>query len=136
MANRFVTLMEKIGHDIKVAWIDVVKYLPAASALASLIFPAQSATISGVVHSVDLIQQAVAAVEQKFVAAGAPSGAGPQKLAQVLTMVNPVVTRLLANEGVNYNQTQITKIINAVCAVMDALPAPSPTTATPVPAEN
>jgi hypothetical protein len=126
--------MEKIGHDIKVVWIDVVKYLPAASALASLIFPAQSGGIPGVVHSVDLIQQAVATVEQKFVAAGAPSGSGPQKLAQVLTMVSPVVTKLLAAEGIDYNQTQITKIINAVCAVMDAIPAPA--TATPAPAES
>lgn len=116
--------MEKIGADIKAAWSDVVKYLPTASALAGLLFPAQAATIAGVVNSVDLIQQAVATVEQKFVAAGMPSGSGTQKLAQVLSIVGPTVTQLLAAEGLNYNQTQITNIVNAVVAVLNVQSAP------------
>jgi len=123
----FVSLMDKIGHDIKVVWQDVVKYLPAASALASLIFPAQAAGIAGVVNSVDLIQQAVATVEQKFAAAGNPTGTGPQKLAQVISLVSPTVTQLLSAEGLNYNQAQITNIVNAVVAILNVQAAPPET---------
>jgi hypothetical protein len=125
MSNAFVSLMDKIGHDIKVVWADVVKYLPAASAIASLIFPAQAAAIAGVVNSVDLIQQAVATVEQKFAAAGNPAGTGPEKLAQVLSIVTPTVTQLLAAEGLNYNTTQITNIVNIVVGILNINPAPA-----------
>lgn len=112
--------MERIGHDIKVVFEDVVKYLPAASTLAELIFPAQSAAIAGVVNSVDLIQKAVATVEQKFAAVGNVTGTGAQKLAQVLSIVGPAVTSLLAAEGLQYDQAQVTSIINAVVAVLNA----------------
>ena len=128
MTSTFVSLMDKIGHDIKVVWEDVVKYLPAASALASLLFPAQVATITGVVNSIDLIQKAVATVEQKFAAAGNPTGTGPQKLAQVLSLVSPSVTQLLTSEGLHYNSAQITNIVNAVVAILNVQEAPATTT--------
>ena len=124
MANKFITVMEAIGRDIKKAWTDVVPYLPAASALASLLFPG-SAQVAGVVNSVSLIEQAVTVVEQKFVAAGSPSGSGAQKLAQVLSIVTPTVTQLLAQEGIAVNQTQVTNIVNAVVAVLNVSPAPA-----------
>ena len=120
MTNKFITVMEAVGRDIKIAWEDVVKYLPAASALAELIFPAQAATITGVVNSMGLIQQAVATVEQKFAAMGNATGTGAQKLAQVISIVGPTVTQLLASEGLNYDQAQVTNIINAVVAVLNA----------------
>lgn len=119
MSNKFISIMEAIGRDIKRVWDDVSRYLPPVEALAALIFP-QSAALSGVINSVQLIQQAVATVEQKFVAAGAPSGSGPQKLAQVLTIVTPTVTQLLADEKISVNQQQITNIVNAVVAVLNA----------------
>lgn len=119
MANAFISLMEKIGHDIKVAWDDVVKYLPAASDLAKLVFPAQAATLTGVVNALGLIQQAVAMVEQKFAAAGISTGTGVQKLAQVISIVGPTVTQLLAAEGLQYNEQQIENIINAVVAILN-----------------
>lgn len=127
MTSAFVSLMDKIGHDIKVIWADVVKYLPAASELAAVIFPAQAATIAGVVNSVDLIQQAVATVEQKFAAAGNVTGTGAQKLAQVISMVSPTVTQLLTSEGLHYDSAQVTNIINAVVAVLNVQEAPSGT---------
>jgi hypothetical protein len=124
MTNKFISIMDKIGADIKVAWSDVVKYLPAAASLAALIFPAQAAAITGVVSSVDLIQQAVATVEQKFAAAGNPTGTGPEKLAQVISLVSPTVTQLLTAEGLNYNAAQVTNIVNAVVAVLNVQEAP------------
>lgn len=120
MTNKFISVMERVGHDIKIAWEDVVKYLPQVSALASLIFPAQEAAIAGVVNSVDLIQKAVVTVEQKFAAAGAAAGTGAQKLAQVISIVGPTVSQLLTAEGLNYDQAQVNNIVNAVVAVLNA----------------
>lgn len=124
--NEFVSIMERVGHDIKVAFEDVVKYLPAVSTLAALIFPADAAAISGVVNSIDLIQKAVVTVEQKFAAVGNVTGTGTQKLAQVLSIVGPTVTSLLSAEGLNYNQAQVTSIINAVVAVLNAKDSVAP----------
>lgn len=120
----FISIMTKIGHDIKVAWQDVVKYLPSAEALASLLFPA-AAGLPAVINSVNLIQQAVATVEQKFVAMGAPSGSGTQKAAQVIAIVGPAVTALLASEKIEINQDQINNIITAVVAVLNVTAAPA-----------
>lgn len=124
MTNKFISIMEVVGKDILKGWDEVMKYLPAAASLASIIFPAQAATVAGVVNSVDLIQQAVATVEQKFAAAGAAKGTGPQKLAQVLSMVSPTVTQLLASEGLHYDQTQVTNIVNAVVAILNVQAVP------------
>lgn len=134
MTNKFISIMDKIGDDIKIVWADVVKYLPAASALAALIFPAQAAALTGVVNSVDLIQQAVATVEQKFAAAGNVEGTGAQKLAQVLSLVTPTVSQLLTAEGLNYNSAQVTNIVNAVVAVLNVQEAPAAPSALPEPA--
>ena len=130
MPSKFVTVMEAIGRDIKVAWGDVVAYLPPAEALAALLFPG-SAAVPAVVNSLGLIQQAVATVEQKFAAAGNPTGTGVQKSAQVLAIVGPAVTQLLAAEKISINTAQIQNIINAVVGVLNVQPM---TAATPAPA--
>lgn len=122
MTSKFVSIMERIGHDIKVVWSDVVKYLPAAEGLAAILFPVQSAPV---IASVNLITQAVATVEQKFAAAGNPTGTGSEKLAQVLSLVSPTVIALLAQEGLQYNQTQVTNIVNAVVAVLNVSQTPA-----------
>jgi hypothetical protein len=119
----FISIMTRIGHDIKVGWEHVVKYLPAVATLAELVFPA-SAAIPAVVNALGLIQQAVATVEQKFVASGAPTGSGPQKLAQVIAIVGPTVSQLLASEKIEVNSTQLTNIVNAVVAVLNVQSAP------------
>jgi hypothetical protein len=111
--------MDALKKDVAVIWNDVVKYLPAAASLATIIFPAEAAPIAGVVNSVDLIRQAVASVEQKFAAAGNPTGTGAQKLAQVLSMVSPTVTQLLTAEGLKVDSVYLTNIVNAVVAILN-----------------
>jgi len=130
VTNKFISIMEKIGADIKLGWDEVIKYLPEVQILANLLFPKEAATTNSVVNSLNLIQQAVATVEQKFAAAGAATGTGPQKLAQVISLVSPTVTQLLSSEGLVYNQTQVTGIINAVVAILNVQEAPA--SATPV----
>lgn len=121
----FMSLMQKIGHDIKIVFEDVVKYLPNAAVLAEVIFPHSQAALAGVLNAVNLIQQTVVTVEQKFAAAGNPTGTGPQKLAQVLSIVTPAVTSLLQQEKVVADATQITNIVNAVVAILNVQAAPA-----------
>ncbi len=121
----FLSVMKKIGEDCLKALEEVVKYLPSASALAAVIFPGSTGTISGVVNAVNLIQNAVVTVEQKMAAAGKAAGSGPQKLADVLTIVTPVVTDLLNKEGIHADQQYITNIVNAVVAILNVTQATS-----------
>src|SRR5581483_2938050 len=60
MANKLLTVMQAIGKDAKIVFTEVTKYLPEAATLAKLLFPAQSASVAGMVNAVGLIQQAVA----------------------------------------------------------------------------
>ncbi len=119
MTNRFVSIMETIAKDALKALTEVEKYLPKAAELATLIFPAQSATIAGVVNSVQLIQSAVTTVEQKMAAANQQNGTGSQKLADVLTIVTPTVTQLLTAEGITVDSGYLTSIVDAVVAVLN-----------------
>ena len=119
MTNKFISIMEQIGKDALKALSEVVKYLPAAASLAAEIFPAQTAVISGVVNSVDLIQNAVVTVEQKMAAGGAATGTGTQKAADVLTIVTPVVTQLLTAEGITVDSAYIQGLVNAVVAILN-----------------
>ena len=118
MSNKFMSVMNAIGHDAKIVWSVVVKYLPLAEDLAMMIFPA-SKTLPGFINSVGLIQQAVATVEQKFSLAGAPTGSGAEKLAQVLSIVTPTVTQLLTAEGLHVDSAYIQNIVNAVVAILN-----------------
>lgn len=120
MANAFISVMEKIGHDIKVAFQDVVQYLPAAASIASLIFPAQAATISDVVTGVDVIQKTVVLVEQKYAAMGAAQGTGAQKLADVMSVVEPIVVQILQKANLPSSTDRVQSIVNAVVAVLNA----------------
>src|SRR5437868_4866441 len=51
----FKSIMVRIGEDIKKSFEEVIKYLPAASSLATLIFPGQAGAIAAAVTSIDLI---------------------------------------------------------------------------------
>ena len=115
----FISIMDAVGRDVKLAYTDVVKYLPTAAALAETIFVGQTGKITGVVNAVGLIQQAVVLVEQKFAAIGTPTGTGTQKSAQVLTIVGPIVTQLFVAEGISFNATTVQNVINGVVAILN-----------------
>jgi hypothetical protein len=118
MTNAFVSVMDKIGHDAKVVFTDVQKYLPAAENLAEVIFPGAA----GAVTAINLVESAVVSVEQKFTLAGL-TGSGQQKAAEVIAIVGPAVTQLLAAEKITVNTTQVGNIVNAIVGVLNAAPA-------------
>ena len=128
MANEFVTILEKIGKDFELGLAEAVKYLPAASVLASCIFPAAVAPLATASTVANLLQTAVAEAEQKLAAAGVQTGTGPQKLATVLTIVTSAVTELLAQpaiaeplqkSGITVNSAYITNLVNAVVSFLN-----------------
>lgn len=119
MANKFVTVMEKIGAEAKTILADVVKFLPAGASLASIIFPKETAVIGEVVTATSLIQNAVAVVEQKYAASGVATGTGVQKLAEVLTLTQAAVTDLLNKAGIAADASYVTKIVDAVVAILN-----------------
>jgi len=121
MTSEFVSIMDRIGHDAKVVFTDVQKYLPPAEGLAEVLFPG----VAAAVPAINLVTSAIASVEQKFVVMGAPSGSGPQKAAEVIAIVGPAVTALLASEKVSVNSTELNEIVTAVCAVLNVQPTAS-----------
>jgi hypothetical protein len=126
--KKFVSVMQMVGHDAKLGLNVASRYMPAAAQIAGLLFPQDKAVISSVVNATGLIQAAVVTIEQKYVNANISTGNGPQKLADVLTIVSPTVTDLLTKEGLHVDQEFITNIVNAVVAILKvqgqaALPA-------------
>ena len=122
----FKSVMQKIGEEFKTGLTEVKKYLPEAATLAGLIFPGETGTIAGVVSSVNLIQNAVVTIEQKYAASGAATATGASKAADVLTFVGPTVLTELQAAGVkDIDTTTVQNIVNAVVAIMNAQQAPA-----------
>jgi hypothetical protein len=125
LANKFVSFLEQVGHDLEIALVDVVKYLPAASILAGFIFPPAVAPLAAANVAADLLQKAVVEVEQKL---AAKPGSGPQKLATVLTIVSssveqilsdPAVASELSKHGITIDQSYISRLISAVVSFLN-----------------
>ena len=120
-AKKVWSVIETAGKDSEKALSVLVSYAPEGAALASVFFPAEQATLTGVVTAVDLIQNAVLKVKQQsaLLPEGLPS---EQMLADELAMVGPAVTQLLTSEGVSADNTLITNIINGVVAILKVRP--------------
>lgn len=128
MANEFVTILQKIGSIFEKGLSEAVKYLPLASTLAGFLFPPAVAPLAAATTVADLLQNAVAEVEQKLAAQGNQTGTGAQKLATVLTIVTSSVTGLLADPtvaaelkkaGITVNTAYITNLVNAVVSFLN-----------------
>lgn len=111
MTNKFVSFLEKVGHDFKVGFDKVEQFLP----LASLI-PGVGPIVSGVAG-------AIVTVEQKYAAMGQQTGTGAQKLAEVTAIFGPLVTEFLSVAGKTADAAAVTKYINDIVAVLNDQPA-------------
>jgi ABC-type transport system substrate-binding protein len=144
MANVFVSILHKIGHDAVAVsdylLTDAVKYLPLAETLAGFIFPPAVAPLAEANAAADLLQKAVAAAEIQLASAGLKGDVGPQKLATVLSIVTGAVTTLLgtpaiANDlskaGIKVNTPYITSLVNAVVSFLSVQGVVSTTAPTP-----
>jgi hypothetical protein len=64
-------------------------------------------------------------VEQKYAAAGAQSGTGAQKLADVMLLVGPVVTKLLTQAGIAASTSYVQSLVSAVVAILNVQTMPA-----------
>lgn len=66
---------------------------------------------------------AVVMAGQKWAALGKQSGTGQQKLADVLTIAEPVISQALIDAGKPGDTAAVTDYINAVVKILNAVPA-------------
>ena len=114
----FKSFLSAFGHDVK-------KIADVAVPVAQASVPFLNILAPGVGTAVGLALNTVVSVEQKFAAQSAPSGSGPQKLAEVVGIVGPAMQQLFASEGIATNAANITNVINAIVAGLNAIPAPT-----------
>lgn len=119
---KLVSVFEAIAKDADKGLVYVVNYLPEASALAELLFPAEAPAIAAgtsvALNVTNLIQSAVAEVEAK--AKLIPAGlTGLQKSADVLQIVSQTVITDLATLKITANTAYVQSLINAICAILN-----------------
>lgn len=135
MSNPFVTIFKWIEKEEKVVYADILKYVPPVAKLAEMLFPSEATAIaagtSAVLDIMQLIQNAVLMVEQKYAASGVASGTGVQKSAEVIALAGGAVTSLLKNLGITATADYIQSLIAAVVGVLNAQSISAPAALTP-----
>jgi hypothetical protein len=128
----FIGVLESIGKGFEKGLQWAVAYAVPVEKLVGTLFPAAAPITTGIADATSLVQTAVLLVEQKFTAAGAQSGTGAQKLAEVILLVDPVVTQLLTEAGIAASSTYVQSLVSAVVAILNVqtMPATAPAAAT------
>jgi hypothetical protein len=128
----FIGVLEAVGKGFEKGLQWAVAYAVPVERLVALLFPAAAPALIAVTDATTLIQTAVLQVEQKFGASGTQSGTGVQKLAEVILLVGPVVTKLLGEAGITTTPAYIQSVVTAVVAILNAqtMPATAVPTAT------
>lgn len=121
----FRSVLEAIGKDFAKGLKFALTYAIPVESLAALLFPASAPVMSAAEDATTLIQNSVFAVEQKFTAAGVQSGTGAEKLADVLALSQGAVTTLLSQAGIAASPAYVADLVNAVVAILNAVPAPA-----------
>jgi hypothetical protein len=115
----FISVLEQIGKGFAKGLTWAVSYAVPVEKLAALLFPSAAPALATVASATNLIQNAVLLVEQKYAAAGAASGTGPQKLAEVVQLSGDAVTSLLASAGIKADTDYIQKLVSAVVSILN-----------------
>jgi hypothetical protein len=122
-----VNVIDWIGVHAEDALKDVQPYLVPAETLVSLLFPTIAPAAATAVSAVNLIQSAIALVEQKYAALNlSASTPASTKLADILALVTPSVQSLLSQAGLTYSTTQVASVVAAVNAILQAQSAAVP----------
>jgi hypothetical protein len=125
----FISILESIGKGFAKGLQWAITYAIPVEKLVALLFPAAAPAVTGLADATSLIQSTVLLVEQKFAAAGTQSGTGAQKLAEVMQLVEPIVTRLLTAAGITTSTAYIQSLVSAVVAILNVQTMPATKTA-------
>lgn len=127
----FTGVLEAIGKGFAKGLQWAVTYAVPAEKLVGLLFPGLAPATTAVADATSLVQTAVLLVEQKYAAAGAQSGTGAQKLAEVMLLAGPAVTQLLTQVGVTASTSYIQNLVSAVVAILNVQTMPTATQVQP-----
>jgi len=125
MSITFTSVLEAIGKGFAKGLAWAISYAIPVEKLVGTLFPAAAPVATGLADATSLIQNAVLLVEQKYAAAGVQSGSGEQKLAEVMTLVSPVVMQLLSAAGVTASAAYVQNLINAVVVILNVQTMPA-----------
>lgn len=113
----FLSFLKAVGKDIEHG---LAKVLPIAQAVEPFLAiaapgfaPIYNATVGVVVQT-----------EQKWAAIGKQDGTGQQKLAEVVSVLGPIIQQGFSVAGKPADPAQVQAYINAVVALLNSLPAP------------
>jgi hypothetical protein len=120
----FFSFLSWIGSEFKKGFGLLKQFDTPIEDILGIVFPPAEAALEGAKAAINLVKGSVVSVEQKFSALGTQNGTGAQKLEEVLAIVEPAVTQLLAKEGIKADTSRVTEIINLVVAALNARPAP------------
>jgi hypothetical protein len=121
----FTSVLEAIGKGFAKGLAWAVTYAIPVEKLVATLFPAAAPVATGLADATTLLQSTVLLVEQKYAAAGLQSGTGAQKLAEVLQLTEPIVTRLLTESGIAASTAYIQSLVSAVVAILNVQTMPA-----------
>lgn len=125
--SKIVNVIDWIGVHAEDALKDVQPFLVPAETLVSILFPTLAPAAATAVSALNLIQSTIALVEQKYAALNlSASTPASVKLADTLSLVTPAVQSLLSQAGLTYSTTQVSSVVAAVNAILQAQTAATP----------
>jgi hypothetical protein len=117
MTTKFITVLDKIGSVFEKFFEKAIPIAEGAEPIIDIAFP-----FIGPLYNTTVAL--VKAAEGAAAAAGKQTGSGPQKLAMVISALQPYATQELQASGVAAPTTaQITAYINSVVAGLNAFAA-------------
>jgi hypothetical protein len=113
----FTSILSAVGRGLKVFFTGAVKVAVAAEPIVDFVFPGIAALYNATVNE-------VAKAEAAAIAAGLQTGTGAQKLAMVISAIEPAFAEYAAATGIpSAQQAQtIENWVNAVVASLNAIP--------------
>lgn len=117
----FKSLMQHIGHDIKVGLEFILPYAQTATGkvAVSLLAPSLGPLFNQTVAAVATAEQAAVAVKN----AGG-SLTGQQKAASVVQLMGPLIKQVLTDAGKPADDAAVQKYIDSVVTILNTAPAP------------
>lgn len=124
MANEVVTLLDEAGAKILTFFKkDINPIIQEGDVLAKDAEPIVDMAFPGIGVLFNATVAAVGNAEAAGQAASTTGGNGAQKLASVLSAIEPLAVAYLAQQGITASSAQIQAWVNAIVAALNALPA-------------
>lgn len=123
MSNKFVGFLETVGKDFEKGLTFAVKEAPAVLNLVGFIYPPAKVVGSLAETGLNLLQNSILSIEQKYSASGVQSGTGIQKAGEVLALSGPAVVALLTAAGVpNVDSAYVSNLVNLIVGLLNVTP--------------